>query len=361
MRLHALRFEVSIIRKIEKKYLNKECPLGIIDIIHGDEELSHIYSKLPYEIQEEIQGIDNQTIVPNFLSDVIFKGIFDPDVHKESLSAFVSSILGKKVKVLHSLQQEGIYLSEQSKKVVLDIVVQFDDGSLGNIEIQRRGINFPSTRAAVYSSNMITRQFTAATDERKGDIDYDLVKPVYTIVIFEKSPPPFDGMTEYIHFFQQKSKTGADIELLQYYDFICLDIFRKYKPHVVGKLERWLEFLSIRDTVEMAGFLVENPSFAKLYKRGILMLQSREGVLRMLNQFMFEEDVLSSLERTNKSIVKRLKKELEEKDNIIAEKDSKLAEQGSKLAEQAGKLAEQDGKLAEQAAEIERLKQLVKK
>ena len=66
----------------------------------------------------------------------------------------------------------------------------------------------------------------------------------------------------------------------------------------------------------------------------------------MLNQFMFEEDVLSSLERTNKSIVKRLEKELEEKDSIIAE-------QGSKLAEK-------DSKLAEQAAEIERLKQLLK-
>ena len=110
-----IRFEVSIIGKIKKKYISQENPLGILDIIHRDEELSHIYSKLALEIQEEIQGIDNQIIVPNFLSDVIFKGVFDPDVYKESFSAFVGSILGRKVKVLHSLQQEGIQLSEQSK------------------------------------------------------------------------------------------------------------------------------------------------------------------------------------------------------------------------------------------------------
>ena len=46
----------------------------------------------------------------------------------------------------------------------------------------------------------------------------------------------------------------------------------------------------------MTGFLVENPSFEKLYKCGILMLQRREEVLRMLKQFIFEEDVLSGRE-----------------------------------------------------------------
>ncbi len=325
------RFEVIFISKTKKKYISRGELLGILDIIHKDEELSYIYSKLPSKIQEEIQGIDNQTIVPNFLSDVIFKGIFDPDVHKEFLSSFVSSILGKKVKVLHSLQQEGIQLSEQSKKVVLDIVVQFEDGSLGNIEIQRRGINFPSTRAAVYSSNLLTRQFAAATDEKKGDIDYDYVKPVYTIILFENSPSPFNKMKEYIHSFQQTSDTGAEIELLLYYEFICLDIFRKFKPHVAGKLEQWLDFLSIRDTGEMAQFLIKNPSFANLYKHGILMLQNREGVLRMMSQFMFEEDVLSSLERTNQSIIKRMKKELNEKDVEIAQKVNELAQKDAEI------------------------------
>ena len=155
----SIRFEVNIIKRDTKKYIKKGDSLGILDIIRGDEELSHIHSRLSPEIKKEILEIDNQTTVPNFLSDVIFKGVFDPDVHKESLSSFVSSILGKKVTVLHSLQQEGILLSEQSKKVVLDIVVKFSDDSLGNIEIQRRGINFPSPRAAVYSANMITSRY----------------------------------------------------------------------------------------------------------------------------------------------------------------------------------------------------------
>ena len=53
----------------------------------------------------------------------------------------------------------------------------------------------------------------------------------------------------------------------------------------------------------------------------------------MLNQFMFEEDVLSSLERTNKSIIKRLKKELEEKDDALEEKNNALEKMEKTLKE----------------------------
>ena len=58
--------------------------------------------------------------VPNLLSDTIFKAIFDPDVKDSLLSDFISCILGRKVKVLHSLKNEGLRHSIYSKSIVLE-------------------------------------------------------------------------------------------------------------------------------------------------------------------------------------------------------------------------------------------------
>ena len=43
-----------------------------------------------------------------------------------------------------------------------------------------------------------------------------LEKSVYTIILYEKSPKQFHEFPHtYLHYFQQKSDTGLDLELLQ--------------------------------------------------------------------------------------------------------------------------------------------------
>ena len=161
--------------------------LHILETIEKDAELLEFWNCLSEEKQQEIREVDEGIRVPDFLCDSIFKGIFDPDVNKERLSRFISSILGKEVKVLHSLGNEGFHSSVHSKGIVLDIVVQFEDNSLGNVEIQRMGIQFPSKRAAVYSANLVSKQFAVVQGQMKSELDYDDIKPVYTIIIMEKS------------------------------------------------------------------------------------------------------------------------------------------------------------------------------
>lgn len=51
---------------------------------------------------------------------------------------------------------------------------------------------------------------------------------------------------EYYHFFEQKSDTGLELELLQKYLFIPFDIFRK-RPHnknINNKSDAWLTLFS---------------------------------------------------------------------------------------------------------------------
>ena len=137
-------------------------------------------------------------------------------------------------------------------------------------EIQRSGIKLSSKRAACYSADLVTRQYAITQGQDKSDIDYDIIKPVYTIIIFEKSPRAFKKTKRYKHFFQQKSDTGAKLELLQYYVYICLDVFKNEKPRVGKKIDTWLEFLTIQDTDKMEAFLKENKSFQTVYDRVIL-------------------------------------------------------------------------------------------
>ena len=92
---------------------------------------------LSEEKRQELREVDERIRVPNLLCDTVFKHIFDPDVNGERLSRFVSSILSKEEKVLHSMGNEGFRHSVYSKGVILDIVVQFADGSIGNVEIQQ--------------------------------------------------------------------------------------------------------------------------------------------------------------------------------------------------------------------------------
>ena len=64
--------------------------------------------------------------------------------------------------------------------------------------------------------------------EQKRNFTYKSIKTVYTIVFFEKSPKAFHNFPQnYLHFFEQKSDTGLQMELLQKYIFIPLDIFKK--------------------------------------------------------------------------------------------------------------------------------------
>ena len=164
--------------------------------------------------QNEMREIDAGERVPNMLSDVIFKSIFHPDKEPKRLSAFLSSILNRQVEVIGSLDKEGIHRSEKSKGIILDILARFEDGEIAELEMQRVGRVFPSQRSVVYSAELVARQYAIAKGQKKSDVSYSDVKPVYTIILMEESTPEFWETEKYVHHFSQKSDTGLELELL---------------------------------------------------------------------------------------------------------------------------------------------------
>ena len=135
----------------------------------------------------------------------------------------------------------------------MDIVVQFENGSIANVEVQKIGYLFPGQRSACYSSDLLLRQYKRVRAELGQGFTYRKIQKVYTIVLFEKSNSDFSKFSKeiYIHHFEQKSDTGVEMNLLQEYTFICLDIFgdiiQNEDRKIENRLEEWLVFLSQDD------------------------------------------------------------------------------------------------------------------
>ena len=99
---------------------------------------------------------------------------------------------------------------------------------------------------------MLLRQYKRVRRELGKKFHYRDIKKVYTIVLFEKSNSVFKSFSKdiYIHRFQQQSDSGIELNLLQEYTFICLDIFddiiRNEGRKIDGRLEEcWNKILNL--------------------------------------------------------------------------------------------------------------------
>lgn len=330
-----------------------EAAVKLLHRIQGDRELSRLWSCLSANHKQQILEIEAGERIPNLLSDNVFKTIFDPDTQGNRLSDLLSCILGKKVKVLHSLNREGLHDSIYSKGIILDLVVQFADRSIGHVEIQRYGVRMPPQRAVSYSAELIRRQYAVGKEMDKKEIDYSVVMPVYSIIIMEESTEEFSHSSYYHHSFSQCSNTDVDIDLLQHYDYICMDKFKQQKPHAAGELEKWLEFLSIQDAEEMLLFLCKNKSFQPLYECAIMMVKDREGLMDMIYDLFAEEDIVASLNKTNESLFRKEKERLEKEILSLSEEKGQLENQKNELENQKNELESQTGELEDQKSELQ--------
>ena len=125
------------------------------------------------------------------------------------------------------LVSEGNRIVADSSLVIMDIVVELQGGTIGNVEIQKIPYMFPGQRAACYTSDLVLRQYTRLKAEKGKKSVYKNLKPVYTIVIFETSSREFHAFPHnYIHRGSVQFDTGLKVELLQNYIYIPLDLFR---------------------------------------------------------------------------------------------------------------------------------------
>ncbi len=247
------------------------------------------------------------------LYDAFFKEIMNPEYTPSRLEHFLSLILEQPVKIVRVLPTDSTRIADETSLLIMDIVIELSDGSIANVEVQKIGYRFPGQRSACYSADLLLRQYKRIRQEwgTQKLFDYEAIKTVYTIVLFEKSPKAFLSFSDdFLHHFRQKSDTGVELNLLQEYNFISLDLFRKsiYNKPIKSELDAWLTFLSTDEPERILELLQKFPMFRSMYEQIYDICQNTERVMGMFSRELKELD-----DNTVKYMIDELQEELDEK------------------------------------------------
>lgn len=271
------------------------------------------------------------------LYDFCSKEVLNPEIYPERLNELLSLLLGVKVKIIKVLPNDNSRIADESSLLVMDIVVELADGSVANVEIQKIGYAFPGQRSACYSADLLLRQYKAVRRQMTRDtFSYKEIKNVYTIVLFEKSSKEFrDFPDDYIHKFKQKSDTGLELDLLQRFVFVSLDIHKKryQNKDIENKLDAWLVFLGSDEPEDVIRLITKYPEFKAMYEQVYEICRNIEKVMGMFSEELRELD-----RNTVKYMMDEMQREIDEKDKKLSEKDSDLDKKDKEIARLSSEL-----------------------
>ena len=292
------------------------------------------------------------------LYDSFFKEIMNPEYAPERVNDMLSILLNKKVKIKEVLPLDSTRMGDERSLIIMDIVVELEDGSIADVEVQKIGYAFPGQRMACYSADMLLRQYKRLRDVKKKEFSYRDIGKVYTIIFFENSPKELQDYKDvYIHRGKQVFDTGLELNMLQEYVLIPLDIFNKIKENkgINNKLEAWLTFLGTDSPEKIEKLISRYPEYIPMYKDIYELCLNTERVMWMYSKELAELD-----KNTMGYMVDQMQNEINRQNKELEEKDKKLKEQDDRLKEQDSKLKEQDSKLKEQDKSLEEFKGIVK-
>ena len=265
----------------------------VLDEIFRNEKLDRIYRGWSEQQREEFLDFCTGNRGVRILYDSFFKEILNPESAPERLEEFLSLVLGQKIKILSAIPNDSTRIADEHSLVVMDIVIEMEDHSIANVEVQKLGYRFPGQRSACYSADLLLRQYKRVKGEKGKSFSYRDIKKVYTIILYEGSPKEFNAFPdEYLHLFSQRSNTGLKVELLQEYCFIALDIFQKivHNKGIRNKLEAWLVFFSTDEPERIEELLRGYPEFGKLYEEIYELCLHTEKVMEMFSKELRELD-----------------------------------------------------------------------
>ena len=335
--------------------------------IYENPKLLEKYREWDEEQQEEFLDYCTGVKGVKILYDAFFKEIMNPENTPERLNELLSLLLGQSVTIKRVLPGDSTRLADEQSLLIMDILVELADTSLANVEVQKIGYRFPGQRSACYSSDLLLRQYKRVKGEKKKAFSYKDIKSVYTIVFFETSIKEFHEYPQnYIHKFKQQSDTGLELELLQKYVFIPLDIFRTIYHNNVksngkngggncwNRTEAWLTFLSTDEPEIIIELISQYPEFKEMYEEIYVMCQNVEKVMEMFSKELIQLDrntvqyMIDEMQDTidvQKEKIDTQKEELEAKQETIDSQKATIDTQKEELEAVRHRLREMAEKL----------------
>ena len=336
--------------------------------IRENPKLLEKYREWDEEQQEEFLDYCTGVKGVKILYDAFFKEIMNPENTPERLNELLSLLLGQSVTIKRVLPGDSTRLADEQSLLIMDILVELSDTSLANVEVQKIGYRFPGQRSACYSSDLLLRQYKRVKGEKKKAFSYKDIKSVYTIVFFETSIKEFHEYPQnYIHKFKQQSDTGLELELLQKYVFIPLDIFRgiyhndgksngkNSANRCWNKTEAWLTFLSTDEPEIIIELISQYPEFKEMYEEIYVMCQNVEKVMEMFSKELIQLDrnTVQYMIDEMQDTIDVQKEELEAKQETIDTQKGELEQQKATISTQKNELEEQKTTINTQKEELE--------
>lgn len=327
--------------------------------IENNEKLKTVFNSWSEEHREEFLEICTGNKGIKMLYDTYFKELLNPETVPERLSALLSVILKRKVTVKYVLPNDGTRLGDEMSLIITDIVVELEDHSIANIEVQKIGYAFTGERASCYSADLLLRQYKRVKDKLKEKFTYKNIGSVYTIVFLERSPAVFKEYPDkYVHYFKSTSNTGLELGMLQNIIFIPVDIFleKLHNEGIQNELDAWLTFLGCDEPEYIVELINKYPIFKEMYADLYNMCLNVEGVM---NMFSKELQILD--QNTVKYMIDEMQEEL---DNIKDELDTAKTEldtANTTISNQYKAIADQSREIANQSKEIAAKEEIIAK
>ena len=324
--------------------------------IKNNSYLFSVYDNWTSKQQEEFINFCTGVRGVKLLYDGFFKEILNPESTPERLNEFLSLLMKQKVQILNILPNDSTRIADESSLLVTDIVIQLEDNSLANVEIQKIGYSFPGQRSACYSSDLLLRQYKRVRSEKNKKnkkFSYKDIKDVYTIILYEQSPSEFHKFPDIsLHYFQQKSDTGLDLPLLQKFLFIPLDIFLKNHQNkdISNKLDAWLLFFASDDPNDIIRLIKEYPEFQAMYEQAYQICRNVEDVMGL-----FSEELKILDRNTVLYMIDEMQNALDEQKTTLIEQLATIDEQKAAIDVQQVTIDEQQVIIDEQKAAIDEL------
>ena len=331
----------------------------ILARIYSNPKLQQLFESWTVLQQKEFLDFCSGAKGIKVLYDSFFKEVMNPEYDPARLESFLTTLLNRKVRIKEVLPNDSTRLSDESSLLITDIIVELEDGTLANIEVQKIGYVFPGARCACYSSDMLLRQYKRARQRSidpvtgKDTFSYRCISKVYLIVLYENSPAELKQCPDHwIHSSKTIFDTGLSMDLLQDYIFISLDIFRlkMHNKKVTTLLEAWMTFFSTDDPEEIIKLITDFPQFKPMYETLYQMCRNVENVMGFFSEELREMD-----RNTVRYMIDELQKEVDLQKAAIAENATIIAEMNASIAEKDSTIAEKDSAIAALQARIREL------
>lgn len=334
----------------------------VIHTLNSDVFLYPTFRKLTGELRERMIDFLSGTKTLPLTYDPFFKKLFNPDIYPDRLAGFISSILKHKVKIKGILTQEDSQLQGTSL-LIMDIIVELEDGSIANVEIQKISYLFPAQRMSCYSADLLLRQYARVKGNKGESFTYNDLKKVYTIIIFENSPPELkkEAVKDYyVHFGKTVFDSEIQMDMLQEFYLIPLDVFQKSyyskAKKELNELNGWLALLSTDDVNRLDELVSDYPQLEGIIADMAGYLDKPQEVVGMFSEALKILD-----ENTVHYMMDEMQKDIDNKNEMIEEQNQLIDKQDKILNEKNQQIAGLLDAFKKSQEEIASLRKLIDK